>query len=419
LNGLVLNSRISQRSIIDDPVISGFAKETEQSQPGPEELAQSKKAYQQKLLAELFDFTTLARNLGYCIKVVNEHQESILGKPEEKLEEALSCIRTDLIEVAERFRVQLDRLSDGEIDAESNNPLQERVKKAAEFFSSRLEASLDGILKGNLVETDNKAVRKSFADALDRLRKESSTKLACLNAARSGFRISEYLDAKAKSAIEIPAARSHSAKTIGDTSGTILHPDLLRRLKEWRNTKAGELHLPHYMILPHKTMVTLANIVPQSMSFLKMIKGMGKKKSDKFGEELLDIIVSYCAEEKIEPSAEPVIVEKRPKKVKEETKKISFDLFKEGKSILEIAEERNLSPTTIEAHLAYFVGMGEIPVNEFVSLEMTDLIAGHFDGNEDLRLGPVKEILGEKVSWSELRFVANHIKWLRSAEHKE
>jgi len=94
--------------------------------------------------------------------------------------------------------------------------------------------------------------------------------------------------------------------------------------------------------------------------------------------------------------------------------KISFDLFKEGKSVSQIAEERNLTITTIEAHLAYYVGTGDIPVKEFVSQEITDLIAGHFDGSDDLRMGPVKAILGEKVSWSDLRFVVNHIKFLRS-----
>ena len=64
------------------------------------------------------------------------------------------------------------------------------------------------------------------------------------------------------------------------------------------------MELPHYMILPQKTMVTLANFMPQSLPALKLVKGMGKKKSEKFGEELLDIIISYCRKEKIEPPGE-------------------------------------------------------------------------------------------------------------------
>ncbi len=156
------------------------------------------------------------------------------------------------------------------------------------------------------------------------------------------------------------------------------------------------MNLPHYMIIPQKTMVTLANFIPQSLPALKLVKGMGKKKSEKFGEELLNIIISYCKKEKIEPPVEKLTEEKIPKKIKEETKKISYDLFKAGKAISQIAEERKLSITTIEAHLAYYVGTGEIPINKFVSQEMTDLIASHFEGNDDLKMGPVKACSGRK-----------------------
>ena len=241
LNGLVLSSRINQRSIIDNPVISDFVNGTEQNQPGQNQLAESKKAYQQKLLTELFDFTSLTHQLNYCLKVVNEHHDSILGNPREMLENTLAAIRTDLIEVSEKFHPQLNGLLNREIDAESNILLQERVKKAGEFFSVKLEAALKVILSGYSVETDNKTVRKSVSEALERIRKEGVTKLACLNAVRSGFEIGKYLDAKAKSAIDIPAVRSHSAKSVDDTSGIINHPALFSQLKEWRNIKAREM----------------------------------------------------------------------------------------------------------------------------------------------------------------------------------
>jgi hypothetical protein len=416
LHGLVLSTRITQQSIIDDPAISGFIKETEQNQPDQQQLAESKKAYQRMLLTELFDFTALIHKLNYSIKVVNEHHDSILGNPQEILQNTLNCIRVDLIEVSEKFHPQLNGLIKGEIDAESNILLQERVKKAAEFFSDKLEAAMKEILSGFSVETDNKTARKSTNEAFMRLTKEGVTKLACLNAVRSGFSISKYLEAKAKSAIDIPATRSHIEKSVDDTSGIIQHPALFRQLKEWRSIKARELALPHYMILPQKTMVTLANFMPQSLRVLKLVKGMGKKKSEKFGEELLDIIISYCKKEKIEPPEVDLTEKKIPKKMKEETKKISYGLFMEGKSISQIAEERKLSITTIEGHLAYYVSTGEIPVNKFVSAETTDLIASYLEGVDDFKMGPVKIALGEKATWSEIKFVMNHLMFLRKSK---
>ena len=297
LDGLVLSSMISQRSIIDNPSISDFINETGKNQPDQKQLGEAKKAYQQTLLTELFDFTPLVRNLNYCLKIVNEHQDSILGNPQVMLENTLTGIRADLIDVSEKFRPQLNGLFNGEMDAEANAPLQDRVNKAAEFFSGKLETGLKEILAGFSVETDNKTVRRSVAEAFERIRKEGIIKLACLNAVRSGFTVSKYLDAKAKSAIEIPAVRSRSEKSVDDASGIVKHPALFQQLKEWRNIKASELKLPHYMILHQKTMVTLANFMPQSLPALKLVKGMGKKKSEKFGQELLNIIVSYCEKE--------------------------------------------------------------------------------------------------------------------------
>jgi len=167
------------------------------------------------------------------------------------------------------------------------------------------------------------------------------------------------------------------------------------------------------MIIPQKTMVTLANLVPQSTRALRQIKGMGNRKSEKYGAEILGIIVSYCGKENIEAPEIPLTEKKKEKKVKEETKKISYGLFREGKTIQQIADERKLSVTTIEQHLAYYVGTGEIPVSEFVSKEITDLIAGCFEGTEEFRIGPVKEALGDNVSWSDIRFVASHLSFLR------
>jgi superfamily II DNA helicase RecQ len=202
--------------------------------------------------------------------------------------------------VSEKFHVQLVSLLKSETDAESNELLQERVKKASEFFSDKLQWVLKEILAGFSVETDNKTVRKSITEALSRIRKEGIAKLACLNAVKSGFTINKYLEVKAISSIDMRETKSRELKSVDDTSGIIQHQVLFKQLKEWRNLKAKELDLPHYMIIPQKTMVTLANFMPQSFPALNSVKGMGKKKSEKFGEELLNIIVSYCKEENID-----------------------------------------------------------------------------------------------------------------------
>lgn len=413
LDGLVLSSRINRRSFIDNPVVSGFVNGPLQDMAGRDQLVDSKKAYRKQLLSELFDFTSITNTLKYCHKVFSENSETILGNPHERFDGILSAVRSDLVEVSEKFQLQLNILLDRDPDIETNILLQERVRKAAVYFSDKLEADLKDILAGIAVETDNKSVRKSVIDALSRAKKEAVTRLACLNSARSGFETGRYLDARAKASIEIPEARSRTVNSIEDSSGIVRHPVLLKQLKEWRNHKAIEADLPHYMILPQKTMVTLANLLPQSPRALKQVKGMGTRKSEKYGVELLDIITSYCENENIEAPDMPVTEKKKSKKEREDTKKISCDLFREGKTISQIAEERGLSINTVERHLAYYVGKGEIAVGRFVSQETTDLIAGRFEGSEDLKMGPVKASLGDDVSWSDIRFVVSHITFTR------
>ena len=61
LDGLVLSSRISRHSLMDNPDISDFVNNPSQNQPDRNQLAKSKKAYQEQLLSELFDFTSLEK----------------------------------------------------------------------------------------------------------------------------------------------------------------------------------------------------------------------------------------------------------------------------------------------------------------------------------------------------------------------
>ena len=123
LEGLILSTPVSQQGIISDPTVSGFVRETERNRPDHNLLERAKRDFQQILLVELFDFNTMARSLNYCLKLVKEHRESILGKSGDALQKALEIIRTDLIEVAEKFYPQLRRLISLQEDAETNTLL--------------------------------------------------------------------------------------------------------------------------------------------------------------------------------------------------------------------------------------------------------------------------------------------------------
>jgi GTPase SAR1 family protein len=419
LEGLVLSTKVSQRGIISDPAVSGFVSEVERNQPDQEQLSESRRAYQQMLISELFDFSPMLRGVHYCLKLLKEHGESILGNLHEQMTGLAEMVKINLAGISEKFSSQLQHLYAIQADSETNDVLQVRINKACDFFAEKISNEMAILLTGITVETDNKAVRKTVSEALERLRQEVIIKLTCLNACKPGFTVKTYLETKAKATVETPPVHASAKKSVEDISGTVQHTALFVRLKAWRDKKAREMNLPHYMILPQSTMASLTNFMPQSLPALKQIKGMGKKKSEKFGDELLSIVNLYCLENNIEPPVQRVAEKVTPAKAKADTKLISYNLFKTGKSVLQIAEERNMAESTVEGHLAHYVGTGDISVSEFVSPDMVALIASHFKDKGDYHIGPVKAALGEQVSWSELRFVMKHLEHVRKSGHTQ
>ncbi len=66
--------------------------------------------------------------------------------------------------------------------------------------------------------------------------------------------------------------------------------DIITRLREWRMETAEKNNIPPYMVFPDKTMLELAEFLPQTREELKDIYGMGPSKIAKYGEEIISII---------------------------------------------------------------------------------------------------------------------------------
>ncbi|OGG42489.1 exodeoxyribonuclease VII large subunit [Candidatus Jorgensenbacteria bacterium RIFCSPLOWO2_01_FULL_45_25b] len=66
--------------------------------------------------------------------------------------------------------------------------------------------------------------------------------------------------------------------------------DILNRLKQKRKELAEEEGKELFMILHNATLEEMAEVLPKTMEELERIKGWGKKKSERYGEEFLEII---------------------------------------------------------------------------------------------------------------------------------
>jgi ATP-dependent DNA helicase RecQ len=120
----------------------------------------------------------------------------------------------------------------------------------------------------------------------------------------------------------------------------------------------------------------------------------------------LDIILEYCNEKGLTS-----LIHERPqgKKVrrgrngKVDTKAETFRLYREGRTVAEIALDRKLTPQTIQDHLGHYIALGEININELLSAEKLSLIEPAIRDFEGGALTPLKSRLGNDISFGEIR----------------
>ncbi|EIW92617.1 AAA domain protein [Capnocytophaga sp. oral taxon 412 str. F0487] len=94
----------------------------------------------------------------------------------------------------------------------------------------------------------------------------------------------------------------------------------------------------------------------------------------------------------------------KPKKEKHSTYDITLQLWKEGKTVAEIAKERTLSQATIYSHIAKCIEQDKIAITEVLPEETINELNTIFKENEELTtLKSLYEKTEERYSWDELR----------------
>lgn len=156
----------------------------------------------------------------------------------------------------------------------------------------------------------------------------------------------------------------------------------------------------------------MALYLPQTIAQLNIISGFGPVKSRQYGKEFLEIICDYCEANDLSSTIElKPIKTKSTKKATEiksektDTKRISFDLFKSGKTIEEIAFERTLTLSTIEGHLSFYIEIGELEIDRILSTEKINLIQSVINRLGNTNTKKLKENLPAHISYGEIKMV--------------
>jgi hypothetical protein len=377
LDGLVLLSKINRNSLhVDDNIV----KYDQQKLPIEilnNRLDISKKEYRDKILFDLFDFQELINTINRLTGFVREKVASFNSETLTFLASIYGHL-FNIQNVAVRFRNELQTLvSTIPVDEKK---LQERIVAAINYFSGILQ-TISGELKKSPAISDSKANASKYNDDLETVFCSVEERLHIFRNIKDIFTVEQYFTAK--STLRLPAFTVNAfAGTNPSKKTTARYPILYYRLTDYRRSVCDESNTPLYMVASTQALTEMATFLPQTSADLLKLSGFGPATVAKYGQAFLDIVSQYCDEHNLESSMNEK-VDKKGKKAKsklsnpvksaaspkEDTKKITFDLYRQGLTIDEIAAKRSYATSTVKVHLAHYVKLKELPLSDFVTPE--------------------------------------------------
>src|SRR5690606_36522609 len=289
-----------------------------------------------------------------------------------------------------------------------------RSIRAAAYYIEQLDGILS-LLKDPPIETDSTLHAKNFNELMADLFTVTVHMRYMLEGFGANYDLSAWY--ARRSAFRKPSYRVNVYAGERDSVNTEMeHPELFRRLKALRDDLCRKRNQPVYMVASGASLKEMAAMLPITEAELLKVKGFGKAKVKQFGNDFLEIIRDYCEEYEIDPEsfvAEPVEdseLKAKKRKKRGETQAESFNLFRSGLTVAEIAEHRNLKTTTIETHLAQYVEQGEIDLDELVPEDKVERIKPVAMRSDLRTLTEIKRELGDEISFGEIRMV---LAWLK------
>lgn len=415
LEGLVLSSKISYQSVRTDRAVNNFNEGVSQSGSCEDQLTPARVAFQTSLIIELFDLTMIRAAAFRCKKAAEDHYQSLPEETVDNIRLIKQSIDEEVLPTSDKFKKQLGQLfAKCTINPEEDDLIQERISKATEWFFGKIQTlAFEPVIAIRTDDIDNKAVKKQLEEEVQKLKLEVVIKLSVLNACKDRFTTLSYLKVKADAEIDGVAANDKAGRDVSKATGrrNIPNAGLYDSIRRWRDDLAAEYNVPVFQILPQKTILEIVEKLPTSSRELEKIKGLGKTKIARFGTEILSMVIAFCGKEgNTSHTAVEINFDAFDTTPKRSTREITYELFKEGRSFSEIAAQRNLTESTIQSHLSYYIGTGDIDIFKIIEKSKVELIADYIRESKPDSFSAIKQYFGEQVSYAEIRFVSEWLK---------
>jgi ATP-dependent DNA helicase RecQ len=179
------------------------------------------------------------------------------------------------------------------------------------------------------------------------------------------------------------------------------NPALAEYLREWRRSMARENKVPAYVVLHDSTLEELCRRRPSNFAALKQVPGIGEKKADVYGAEILQILRNFDDGARAAPTA---------------TKEASpgeqtLRLLNEGRSFEEIGRIRARQVSTIVCTVASLIETAQVKLDpKWISPDSQPLIEAACLQQGVERLKDIKEAVPPYVSFDDIRLVVAHLR---------
>ena len=178
-------------------------------------------------------------------------------------------------------------------------------------------------------------------------------------------------------------------------------PALAEYLREWRRSMARENKVPAYIILHDSTLEELCRQRPANLAQLKQVPGIGEKKADVYGAEILQVLRNYDG-----GARATAIVSKEPAPAEQ-----TLQLLNEGKSFEEIARIRARQISTVVCTVASLIETRQVKLDaKWISPDAQPLIEAACEKRGVERLKDIKDALPPYVSFDDIRLVVAHLR---------
>jgi ATP-dependent DNA helicase RecQ len=187
----------------------------------------------------------------------------------------------------------------------------------------------------------------------------------------------------------------------------VFENELLKKLKVWRTELSKQKQVPAYVIFSDKVLDNIVSKKPLTKDDLLNIDGIGRVKSEQYGDDLLAIVQGYTVEQN------------HVKNVKGQTYIETLHWLKQGLNPSEIAKKRELNEVTIYSHISHLYTKGEtVDIFKYITTdEVATVKTAWINSGREMAIAAIAEQLSTPMEYHKIRLALSII--LRQEGRKE